>query len=100
MAIDYQDVRDALKLLAEEKGMSEALQRRAEEVLGGYRHRCTPAPQVSSHGPKSVIFCWHFPALRESMYVTISETGIEQLWSTPERIEKRERFEFKEKNGD
>ena len=53
-----------------------------------------PAPQIFTHGPKSVVFDWSQGA--NSLYLTISADKISALISTPERIKRRVDYSTKE----
>jgi len=53
-----------------------------------------PAPQIFSHGPKSVVFNW--TRGNNNLYLTISSDYLSALVSSPERIKRRLEFSTKE----
>jgi len=89
---EYQELGEALSEMTElqegdEWKIDAAVYDAARRVAAGLMAKAYPAPQVFSHGPKSVVFNWSYGA--NNLYVTISANRISALSSSPERINRR-----------
>jgi hypothetical protein len=91
----YRELGDALAELAtldegSEWKVDAAVCDAACYVAGELMTKPIPAPQVFSHGPKSVVFTW--TRGNNSVYLTISADRLSALISTPKKIQRRVEF--------
>lgn len=96
---NYQDLGQALEEMtqldeADDWKIEQAVYQVACQVAVELFANSYPAPQVFSHGPKSVVFNWSRGTT--NLYLTISSDAISALVSSPERIQRRMRFSNKE----
>jgi hypothetical protein len=92
---EYGELGETLKELAilEEEDdwrIEESVYAAASYYATELRSGSIPAPQVSVHGPKSVIFNWSNGYY--NLYLTISANNVSALLSSPERIIRRKEF--------
>jgi hypothetical protein len=90
---DYKDLGAALADLkdssADEWQIEDSVYDLAQQVASSLMEGSYPAPQVLTHGPKSVVFHWEAVDNR-SLYLTISEKFLSALVSSPSKIERRQ----------
>ena len=96
---DYQELGQALGQMTELNGpdgwtIDPAVYNVASRVAVELLANSYPAPQIFSHGSKSVVFNWSQGPT--NLYLTISSDFISALVSSPERIQRRLRFAQKD----
>jgi hypothetical protein len=92
LAQSYKELGDALGELKElpqddDWNIEPAVYNAASYIAAELLSHSYPAPQVFTHGPKSVVFNWSYGS--DDLYLTISADGMSALISSPQHIQRR-----------